>query len=137
MVEKIYSEMKGLMQKTLDYNQIELSKIRTGRASTSMLDSVQVDYYGTAQPLKNVSHVSAPEAQLIVITPFDPSSLEMIESSILAADLGMDHKNYDNLQCNIKGIDNLIDVHEILEKVENREPGDSGTWGPFYHQEDE
>ena len=97
MVEKIYNEIKNHMQKTIDHYQKEVSKIRTGRASTSMLDSVQVDYYGTAQPLKNVSHVSAPEAQLIVITPFDPSSLEMIESSILAADLGMNPNNDGNV----------------------------------------
>ena len=58
-----------------------------------MLDSILVDYYGTPQPLKNMSNVSTPEAQLIVITPFDPSSLEMIEGAISAADLGMTPNN--------------------------------------------
>ena len=93
MVEKIYSEMKSLMQKTLDYSQVELSKIRTGRASTGMLDSIQIDYYGTPQALKNIAHISVPEVQLIVITPFDPSSLEMIESALLSSDIGMTPNN--------------------------------------------
>ena len=57
-----------------------------------MLDSILVDYYGTPQPLKNMSNVSTPEAQLIVITPFDPSSLEMIEA-VISADLGMTPNN--------------------------------------------
>ena len=97
MVDKIYNEIKNHMQKTIDHYQKEISKIRTGRASGAMLDSIQVDYYGTPQALKNLSHISIPEPQLIVITPFDPSSLEMIESSILSADLGMNPNNDGNV----------------------------------------
>ena len=93
MVDKIYAEVKNNMKKTIEHYQKEISKIRTGRASSSMLDSILVNYYGTPQPLKNMSHVSIPEAQLIVITPFDPSSLEMIESAISSADLGMTPNN--------------------------------------------
>tara|TARA_Y100001954_G_scaffold234336_1_gene289604 strand:+ start:5209 stop:5763 length:555 start_codon:yes stop_codon:yes gene_type:complete len=93
MVEKIYNDVKNNMQKTIEHYQKEVSKIRTGRASSTMLDSILVDYYGTPQPLKNMSNVSTPEAQLIVITPFDPSSLEMIEAAISAADLGMTPNN--------------------------------------------
>ena len=93
MVDKIYAEVKNNMQKTIEHYQKEISKIRTGRASSSMLDSILVNYYGTPQPLKNMSHVSIPEAELIVITPFDPSSLEMIESAISSADLGMTPNN--------------------------------------------
>ena len=97
MVDKVYNEIKNHMQKTVEHYQKEISKIRTGRASSSMLDSLLVDYYGTPQPLKNMSHISIPEAQLIVITPFDPSSLEMIESSISSADLGMTPNNDGNV----------------------------------------
>ena len=93
MVEKIYNDIKDNMHKTIDHYQKEVSKIRTGRASSTMLDSILVDYYGTPQPLKNMSNVSTPEAQLIVITPFDPSSLEMIEAAISSADLGMSPNN--------------------------------------------
>ena len=93
MVEKIYNDVKNNMHKTIEHYQKEVSKIRTGRASSAMLDSILVDYYGTPQPLKNMSNVSTPEAQLIVITPFDPSSLEMIEAAISSADLGMTPNN--------------------------------------------
>ena len=93
MVEKIYKDVKNNMHKTIEHYQKEVSKIRTGRASSTMLDSILVDYYGTPQPLKNMSNISTPEAQLIVITPFDPSSLEMIEAAISAADLGMTPNN--------------------------------------------
>ena len=93
MVEKIYNDVKNNMHKTIEHYQKEVSKIRTGRASSTMLDSILVDYYGTPQPLKNMSNVSTPEAQLIVITPFDPSSLEMIEAAISSADLGMSPNN--------------------------------------------
>ena len=93
MLDQIYNEMKSQMQKTIIHYKDELVKIRTGRASTTMLDSVSVDYYGTPQPLKNIAHISVPEAQMIVVTPFDPSSLEMIESAILSSDLGMNPNN--------------------------------------------
>ena len=97
MVEQIYTEMKNNMDKTIAYYQNELSKIRTGRASVTMLDSVNVDYYGTMQPLKNIAHISVPESQMIVITPFDPSSIEIIESSIVSSDLGMNPNNDGNV----------------------------------------
>ena len=97
MVEQIYTEMKNNMDKTIAYYQNELSKIRTGRASVTMLDSVNVDYYGTMQPLKNIAHISVPESQMIVITPFDPSSIEIIESSIISSDLGMYPNNDGNV----------------------------------------
>ena len=93
MLDQLYTEMKNQMQKTIAHYKDELVKIRTGRASATMLDSVSVDYYGTPQPLKNIAHVSVPEAQMIVVTPFDPSSLDMIESAILSSDLGMNPNN--------------------------------------------
>jgi len=97
MVEQIYTEMKNNMDKTIAYYQSELSKIRTGRASVTMLDSVSVDYYGTMQPLKNIAHISVPESQMILITPFDPSSIEIIESAITSSDLGMNPNNDGNV----------------------------------------
>jgi len=97
MVGNIYNEMKNLMQKTINYYQIELSKIRTGRASASILDNIKVDYYGTVQPLKNISHISAPEPQMIIVTPFDPSSLEMIEAALISSDIGMNPNNDGNI----------------------------------------
>jgi ribosome recycling factor len=93
MIDQLYTEMKSQMQRTIAHYKDELAKIRTGRASVTMLDSVSVDYYGTPQPLKNVAHISVPEAQMIVVTPFDPSSLDMIESAIMSSDLGMNPNN--------------------------------------------
>ena len=97
MVEQIYNEMKSQMDKTIVHYQNELSKIRTGRASVAMLDSVNVDYYGAMQPLKNIAHISVPESQMIAITPFDPSSIEIIESAIVSSDLGMNPNNDGNV----------------------------------------
>ena len=93
MLDQLYNEMKSQMQRTIAHYKGELVKIRTGRASATMLDSVSVDYYGAPQLLKNIAHVSVPEAQMIVVTPFDPSSLDMIESAILSSDLGMNPNN--------------------------------------------
>jgi ribosome recycling factor len=68
--------------------QASLASTRTGRASVHMLDQVKVDYYGTHTPISQLAQVSAPEPQLIVIAPWDPTILKEIEKSIQAADLG-------------------------------------------------
>lgn len=123
MVEDLLKEMQKQMEKTISYYQSELSKMRTGRASSSMLDSVQVDYYGTPQPLKNIAHISVPESQMIVITPFDPSSIEIIESSIISSDLGMSPNNDGNvIRLNIPALTEdrrkeiIKHVHKIVEE---------------------
>lgn len=70
------------LHQAVTHFQEELKKVRTGRASASMLDSVMVTAYGTAMPLNQVANVTAPEAQLIQITPFDPNNLQAIASAI-------------------------------------------------------
>lgn len=70
------------MDAVLEHFQNELAKIRTGRAHPGMLDSVRVEAYGTLMPLNQVSNVTAPEAQLLQITPFDPSTLQKIAAAI-------------------------------------------------------
>lgn len=70
------------MKQAVDHFGEELKKVRTGRASASMLDGVMVTAYGTPMPLNQVANVTAPEAQLIQITPFDPSNLQAIASAI-------------------------------------------------------
>ena len=123
MVDQIYNEMKVQMDKTILHYQNELTKIRTGRASSVMLDSVNVDYYGTMQPLKNIAHISVPESQMIVITPFDPSSLEMIETAITSSDLGMNPNNDGNvIRLNVPSLTEerrkelIKHVHKIIEE---------------------
>mgnify|MGYP001427681697 CR=1 FL=1 len=120
MVDNIYNEMKSLMQKTITHYQSELSKIRTGRASTSILDNIKVDYYGTPQPLKNIAHISVPESQLIMITPFDPSSLEMIETALVSSDIGMTPNNDGNIiRLNVPSLteDRRKELIKVVHKV--------------------
>ena len=120
MVDNIYNEMKSLMQKTITHYQSELSKIRTGRASTSILDNIKVDYYGTPQPLKNIAHISVPESQLIMITPFDPSSLEMIETALVSSDIGKTPNNDGNIiRLNVPSLteDRRKELIKVVHKV--------------------
>jgi ribosome recycling factor len=69
--------------------QASLASTRTGRASVHMLDQVKIDYYGTHTPISQLAQLSAPEAQLIVISPWDPTILKEIEKALQSADLGL------------------------------------------------
>ena len=93
MENEIYSDIKNKMIKTIEHYNHEVAIIRTGRASVDILDTVKVDYYGTLSPIKNIAHVSVPEAQSILVQPFDPSSLEAIEKAISSSDLGLSPNN--------------------------------------------
>ena len=88
---------KQRMNKAIEHCSKEMSQIRTGRASTSLLDNIKVDYYGTLTPLNNIAHISTPDPQLIVIQPFDPTSLELIEKTIISSDLGLNPNNDGNV----------------------------------------
>ncbi|HZR30865.1 MAG TPA: ribosome recycling factor [Terriglobales bacterium] len=92
-LKESYTQLKTRMDKAVEDFRREMAAVRTGRASVHMLDSVQVEYYGTMMPLNQVAQVHAPEAQLITVQPFDPSSLGPIEKSIRAADLGLNPMN--------------------------------------------
>src|SRR6201993_5096595 len=83
-----YVQLKTRMDKAVEDFRKEMAATRTGRASVHMLDSVNVDYYGSQMPLNQIAQVHAPEAQLITVQPFDPSSLSSIEKAIRKADLG-------------------------------------------------
>lgn len=88
-LELVLEEAKEAMQKSLDGFARELGRIRTGRANPSLLEGVTVEYYGSQTPLKSLATVSAPEPRLLVVQPFDPSSIPEIERAILKADLGL------------------------------------------------
>lgn len=88
-LELALGEAREAMEKSLDSLIRELAKVRTGRANPVLLDTVSVDYYGNPTPLRTLATVSAPEARLLVIQPFDPGSREAIERAILKADLGL------------------------------------------------
>jgi len=92
-LKETFAQIHARMEKAVEDFRKELAAIRTGRASVHMLDSVNVDYYGTAMPLNQIAQVHAPEAQLITVQPFDPSSLGTIEKAIRSADLGLNPMN--------------------------------------------
>ncbi|HEU4914064.1 MAG TPA: ribosome recycling factor [Candidatus Saccharimonadales bacterium] len=79
---QIIDDAKRKFQAALEHFQGEIKKVRTGRASAAMLDGVTVTAYGTQMPLNQVANVTAPEAQLIQITPFDPNNIQAIASAI-------------------------------------------------------
>jgi len=89
MPKELIREMRNKMEKALEANARELSGIRTGRATISLLDGVTVDYYGTKSPINQVASISIPEARLMIVQPWDKSLLGEIERAILKADLGL------------------------------------------------
>ena len=93
MINEIFVDVKDRMNKAVEHYRHEVATIRTGRASANILDGVKVDYYGSPTPLNNIAHVTVPEGQLIVIQPFDPSSLEFIEKAIMSSDVGLTPNN--------------------------------------------
>jgi len=92
-LKDIYAQLKLRMEKAVEDFRKEMAATRTGRASVKMLDSVTVEYYGSQMPLNQIATVHAPEAQLITVQPFDPSSLGAIEKAIRSADLGLNPMN--------------------------------------------
>ena len=97
MINDIFVDIKDRMKKAVDHCRQEVSTVRTGRASSNILDLIKVDYYGSITPLTNMAHISVPEAQLIVVQPFDPTSLEPIERAILNSDVGLTPNNDGNV----------------------------------------
>jgi len=93
MLEKIYSEATENMDKVISHYQKEISIIRTGRASKDILDIVKVDYYGSLVPLNTIANITAPDPQMIIIQPFDLSSIDQVEKAIISSDLGMNPNN--------------------------------------------
>lgn len=86
---QIIKDARQRMDKTIEAFRIEISKIRTGKATTALLDGVKVDYYGTMSPLNQVGSVSVLDVHTISVTPWDKSMVPLIEKAILASDLGL------------------------------------------------
>ena len=87
-LKDINTDLRRRMDGAVATFQAHLASTRTGRASVHMLDQVKVDYYGTPTPISQLAQVSTPEAQLIVIAPWDPSILKEVEKSLRTSDLG-------------------------------------------------
>jgi len=81
------------MEKTVEALRHELTRVRTGRASTGLVEGLQVNYYGAKTPIRQVASLAAPEPRLIVITPYDKTALHEIEKAIQASDLGLTPQN--------------------------------------------
>jgi ribosome recycling factor len=92
-VKKLLNETRSLMQKALEHFEFELSKIRAGRASSSMLDGIEVDAYGARTPLFQVGNISTPDARTLSIQPWDASLVPAIEKAILQANIGITPQN--------------------------------------------
>ncbi|MDB4349620.1 ribosome recycling factor [Omnitrophica bacterium] len=92
-VKDVLHETEAKMKKTIESVNRELASIRTSRASTSLVDNIKAEYYGTPTPLKQLATISTPEPRLIVINPWDKSSVGEIEKAILKSDLGITPAN--------------------------------------------
>jgi len=93
MSEKLISQTKEQMEKTIQALQKDLSRVRTGRASLALLDGIKMNYYGTLTPLNQVATLSIPERRLIAIQPWDTTAIPEIEKAILKSELGLNPMN--------------------------------------------
>lgn len=92
-LDLITMEAEEKMQKALEFLKAELSGLSTGKASPAMVDKITVDYYGSPTRIQQLGNISIPEPRMLVITPFDPSSLGDINKAILAANIGVTPMN--------------------------------------------
>ena len=92
-ISEILNDSEQRMEKALDFLHEEFKHLRTGRASTAMLDGITVDYYGTPTPLNQVASLNVPEPTMIMVQPWEASLVSAIEKAILNADLGFNPSN--------------------------------------------
>ncbi len=93
MVDEIFEDLKDRMGKSMESLKREYSRLRTGRASISLLDGIRVSYYDTPTPLNQMASLAVPEPRLIVIQPWDKTAIEDIEKAILKSELGLTPMN--------------------------------------------
>jgi ribosome recycling factor len=93
MIDDWLKDAEVRMEKSLDALHKELQSIRTGRATPALVDRVQVDYYGALTPLQSLASITAPEARLLVIQPYDRNSINAIEKAIQKSELGLNPGN--------------------------------------------
>ncbi len=97
ITEEFIADARDRMSKSVESCKHELATVRTGRASPHLLDRVIVDYYGVETPLKQLAQISASDARLLTLTPFDKSSIAAIEKAIMESDLGLTPNNDGNV----------------------------------------
>jgi ribosome recycling factor len=92
-IEDFLADAKRRMDRSIEATHNEFNSIRTGRASPALLDRVTIDYYGTSTPLNTLASISAPEARLLVVQPYDPGAIKNIERAVQESDLGLTPSN--------------------------------------------
>jgi ribosome recycling factor len=97
MIDGLLADGGERMAKSVEAMRHEFGSVRTGRASPALLDRISVEYYGTSTPLKQLATVSAPEARMLTIQPYDKTSIKAIERAILESDVGLTPGNDGNL----------------------------------------
>ncbi len=93
MIEEVYKELRSNMDKTVDVTVREFGKIRTGRATPSLLEGIMVEAYGSEMPLNQVATISVPQPRILKLMPFDKANIGAIERGILKSDLGIMPRN--------------------------------------------
>lgn len=120
MKHTVHQQLEQKMQKTIEHLKTELSSLRAGRANPAILDRIVVNYYGTDTPLNQIASVSAPEARLLTIQPYDKSAIAAIEKAILTSDLSLNPSNDGKLiRLNLPMLteENRRDLTKIAKKM--------------------
>ena len=97
MIDELLEDAADRMRKSVESTRHEFGSVRTGRASPALLDRVEVDYYGAKTPLRQLANISASEARLLTVTPYDKNSIKAIEKAIMESDVGLTPNNDGNL----------------------------------------
>jgi ribosome recycling factor len=97
MIDEFLADAKERMQKSVESTRNEFATIRTGRASPTLLDRLDIDYYGAQTPLKQLAQVAATDARMLTVTPYDKSSINTIEKAVMESDLGLTPSNDGNV----------------------------------------
>jgi ribosome recycling factor len=97
LIDELLADASERMAKSVEATQHDFGSVRTGRANPALLDRVVVDYYGAPTPLKQLATISAPEARLLTVQPFDKSSIKAIEKAINESDIGLNPSNDGNV----------------------------------------
>ena len=92
-IDDLIQDAQRRMDKSVEATHEHFNSVRTGRASAALLDRIQIDYYGTPTPLKNIATINVPEPRLLTIQPFDPTAMKQIERAIQESDLGLTPSN--------------------------------------------
>jgi ribosome recycling factor len=93
MIDDLFQDATRRMDQAVEHTLQEFNSVRTGRASPALLDRIEIEYYGTPTPLRNLATINVPEPRLLTVQPFDPTSIKAIEKAIQESDLGIQPSN--------------------------------------------